>query len=185
MGIGNPILAASRSCLSSLTPPLASVCLPIMRPLFLHRAPHPVRSRFSAFPFSMSKPSVRGSVRLADEETPSSSQNQNLSGKTLTTFISSLPVRHSRKKPRLNRSVSQDPVTSNDDEPSSDWQEPWGQNVGAALHQSDPLQPWGQNIGASDGRQGWELDIMPSRTPTGTVGTDPRTDGRVERWARP
>ncbi|MCJ1425076.1 hypothetical protein MMC29_002964 [Sticta canariensis] len=156
---------------------ITSVCLPIMRPIFLNRAPHPVRSRFSAFSFSISRPSVRDSMRLAEEETPST---QNLSGKTLTTFIPSLPGRYGRKS-RHDRSASRDPITSNDDETSLNWQEPWGQNIGAA-NRSDPLQPWGQNIGALDGRQGWELDIMPPSTCT--AGTGPQTDGRVERWAR-
>lgn len=150
-----------------------------MRPLFLHRTSHPVRSRFSAFRFSMSKPEVRGSVRLADRDHQSSTQN--LSGKTLTTLLPSLPSRYSRKSCQ-DQSASRDPVTSKNDKISSDWQEPWGQNVGAT-NRSDPLQPWGQNIGALDGRQGWELDIMPSGA--GTTGTGPRTDGRVDRWERP
>ncbi|MCJ1463298.1 tetrahydrofolate synthase [Pseudocyphellaria aurata] len=127
----------------------------------------------------MSKAEVRGSVRLADGETQTSTQN--LSGKTLTTLLPSLPSRYSRKF-RQDHSASRDLVTSNNDETSSDWQEPWGQNIGAN-NRSDPLQPWGQNIGALDGRQEWELDIMPFGA--GTVGTGPRTDGRVDRPFEP
>ena len=57
-----------------------------MRPLFTKHVAHPVRSRFSAFAWS--KPSLRGTVRLTDDEEARncSPNTPNLSGKTLTTF---------------------------------------------------------------------------------------------------
>lgn len=87
IGIGNNPLINSRplQLLRNINNLLASVCLPIMRPLFTKHVSHPVRSRFSTF--SWAKSSVRGSQRLPDEEGDlENSSTQNLSGKTLTTF---------------------------------------------------------------------------------------------------
>lgn len=134
-----------------------------MRPLFLQRAPHPVRSRFSAFPFSLSKASRGGSVRLSGRD-DNDHPHHNLSGKTLTTFPSAA------WKSGPDRSCQDG---DDDEDPAV---EPWGLNIGA--RPTTRSQPWGQNIGA-----GWELDIMPASAVLGT-GTGPRTDGRVERWAR-
>lgn len=139
-----------------------------MRPLFLQRAPHPVRSRFSAFPFSLSRAS-RGSVLLGDgrDDHP----HRNLSGKTLTTF----PTATWKSGPDRSREDGD----GDDEDPAA---EPWGHNIGARSARS---QPWGQNIGAAvHGARGWELDIMPASAGA-VLGTGPRTDGRVERWARP
>ena len=138
-----------------------------MRPIFTNHVSHPIRSRFSAFSFSVSKPSIRGTERIADETStmkpfPSTSKKP---------FPSNDPSRNTTDRPTNQETVD----VGARDGCSLYWSEPWGQNIGAVMD----MQPWGQNIGAGDRSLGWELEIVP----VGTPAPGPPTDGRVEKWA--
>lgn len=140
-----------------------SVCLPIMRPLFVNRVPYPVRSRFSAFRFSASKPGTKGVSRAVVDEGHGA---QNWSGKTLTSIgLKPLPRSHSVKVGNeINITLaSQGADQALDDETRS--------------HESEP---WGQNVGSPSIYQEWQLDVIPTWT---SLESGIRADGRLAKWA--
>lgn len=133
--------------------PSASVCLPIMRPLFTRHVSHPVRSRFSAFAFSRS--SLKGSERLDDDEEAAShrAKGPNLSGQTLTTDTGkSLPP---------EKSV--DDSVSGPEEPGKEWKltEAWERDTikplprGAYSHYSSGTPEYPSK--ANRRKEHWEI----------------------------
>lgn len=134
-----------------------------MRPLFFHRAPFPVRSRFSAFRFPSSKPGTKGVSRAAVDEARAA---QNWSGKTLTSIgLKSLPRSHSSKFGTQNSIAlaSQGADQGHDDE-------------GYLPHESEP---WGQNIGGRRGYREWQLDVIPTLA---SLESGIRADGSLDKW---
>lgn len=127
-----------------------------MRPLFVNRSPHPVRSRFSAFQFSASKPAVNNAHAA-----------QNLSGKTLTSIcMKPLPKKYSSKFDNQNsiNLASQGAERGHDDEASSP-------------HESEP---WRHDVEAPSVYQDWQLDMLPTWT---SLESGIRADGRLDKWA--
>ena len=127
-----------------------------MRPLFVNRSPHPVRSRFSAFQFSASKSAVNN-AHVA----------QNWSGKTLTSIcMKPLPKKYSSKFDKQNsiNLAIQGAEQGHDDEASSP-------------HESEP---WRHDVGAPSVYQDWQLDILPTWT---SLESGIRADGRLDKWA--
>ncbi len=141
-----------------------------MRPLFTNHVAHPVRSRFSVFSFSISKPSPRGTERISDDSLKTSMSTAQKPPPIYKAF------RHSHYPSAQQEMV--DPESR--DRWSLYWNEPWGRNIGAADRAED-LQPWGQNIGSLERPRDWELEIIPIGTPK----LGPQTDGRVEKWDVP
>lgn len=142
-----------------------------MRPLFTNHVAHPVRSRFSAFSFSISKGTSRGTERIS---------NDSLKNDTSVTAQKPPPI-YKSFRPNQDPSAQQEMVDSESrDRWSLYWNEPWGRNIGAA-DPADDLQPWGQNIGSPERPRDWELEIIPIGTPK----LGPQTDGRVEKWDVP
>lgn len=142
---------------------IVSVCLPIMRPLFVNKVPYPVRSRFSAFPFSMSKPGTKGVSRAAVDKPDA---NQDWSGNTLTSIrLKSLPRTHSLRFGNENNITlaSQGAEQGHDDETSS-------------RHENEP---WKHNVGAPSTHQHWQLDVIPTWT---SLESGIRADGRLDKW---
>lgn len=141
-----------------------------MRPLFTKHVAHPVRSRFSVFSFSISKPSTQGTERIRDD-----------SLKTSTSSAQKPPPIYNGLRHSHDPSAQQEMVDPESrDRWSLYWNEPWGRNIGAADPAGD-LQPWGQNIGSPERPRDWELEIIPIGTPK----MGPQTDGRVEKWDVP
>lgn len=134
-----------------------------MRPLFLNRAPHPVRSRFSAFNFSTSKPGTKGVSRAAVNK---AQKAQSWSGKTFTSIgLKSLPRIHSLKFGNENNITlaSQGVSHGHDDEGSL----------------PDERELWGQNVGALGGYQEWQLDVIPRMA---SLESGIRADGSLDKW---
>lgn len=127
-----------------------------MRPLFVNRSPHPVRSRFSAFELSASKPAVNDAHAA-----------QNLSGKTLTS-IRMIPL----SKKYSSRFDNQNSINL-----ASQGAEQ-GHNDGASSpHESEP---WRHDAGVPSVYQEWQLDMLPTWT---SLESGIRADGRLDKWA--
>lgn len=134
-----------------------------MRPLFVHRAPFPVRSRFSAFRFPSSKRGSKGVSRAAVDDARAA---QNWSGKTLTSIgLRSLPRSHSLKLGNQSSIAlaSQGADQDYDDE-------------GSLPRESDP---WGQSVGVPKGYQEWQLDVIPTLA---SLESGIRADGSLDKW---
>lgn len=134
-----------------------------MRPLFVNRAPHPVRSRFSAFQFSASKPGTKGVSRAAVNK---AQKAQSWSGKTIISIgLKSLPRIHSLKPGNENNIslASQGVSHGHDDEGSL----------------PEESEPWEQNVEAPGGYQEWQLDVMPRMA---SLESGIRADGSLVKW---
>lgn len=134
-----------------------------MRPLFVNKAPYPVRSRFSAFQFSMSKPGTKVVSRAAVNGPDA---NEDWSGKTLTSIrLKPLPRTHSLRFGNENNITlaSQGAEQGHDDEASS-------------RHENGP---WGYKVGAPSAHQDWQLDVIPTWT---SLESGIRADGRLDKW---
>ncbi|MCJ1463898.1 hypothetical protein MMC07_002507 [Pseudocyphellaria aurata] len=152
---------------------IVSVCLPIMRPLFLNRSAHPVRSRFSAFRFgsskSKSKTGTKGVSRAAIEDARAAN---NWSGNTLTSI--GLTSFGRSPSPKV---VDDEPNLALASQAADQGHDDDGDVERNASQESDPWEPSaGSVVGPC---KDWQLDVIPTWT---SLESGIRADERSNKW---